>query len=223
MRKYLSSALFVAAIFFSTVLTAQNSGNLFFVFLNSNPDKAELSKQEVENLQAKHLENISRLADQGIMKAAGPFDGGGGLFILDAENIESAAEILSTDPAIAAERYKLEIFPLTIAINDLCGAKEPYKMVTYQFVRLTSDPEYFGDMDQMARATRFFNSDLYHNNDFIVVQGNFGEYNEGFIILDVATADEAQSIMNQHPAVKAGQLKPEVKSLWIAEGTFCKK
>lgn len=222
MFKYLTSGLFVVTLLFSVYVTGQ-SNELFFVFLNNNPAKALLSEDQVESLQTAHLQNIERLAKEGIMKAAGPFDGGGGLFILESESIETANEILQSDPAIKADRFNIEVFPLMLANNDLCGAKEPYEMVSYQFIRLISDVEYFGDPDVMFAKNRVFMADLNNNNDFVIAQGNFTKYNDGFLILNVADAASAEEIIKQHPNVKEGQLKYEIKSLWIAKGTFCKR
>lgn len=222
MFKYLTSGLFVVTLLFSVYVTGQ-SNELFFVFLNNNPAKALLSEDQVESLQTAHLQNIERLAKEGIMKAAGPFDGGGGLFILESESIETANEILQSDPAIKADRFNIEVFPLMLANNDLCGAKEPYEMVSYQFIRLISDVEYFGDPDVMFAKNRVFMADLNNNNDFVIAQGNFTKYNDGFLILNVADAASAEEIIKQHPNVKESQLKYEIKSLWIAKGTFCKR
>lgn len=197
--------------------------DLFFVFLNTNPDKETLSEEKVEELQAAHLQNIDRLTEEGIIKAAGPFNGSGGIFIIKAENINDANSILQTDPAIKAHRFNLEVFPLMLAHNDLCGAKKPYQMVTYQFIRLISNIEYFGDTDQMFSKNRVFMAELNNYNDFVISQGNFNQYNDGFLILDVTEVDEAEKIIEKHPAVKEGQLKYDIKSLWIAKGTFCKR
>jgi len=223
MHKNLSHGLLVMALLFSVALSAQSQKDLFFVFLNSNPDKQEISQEKLENLQAAHLNNIEELAKDDIILASGPFDGGGGMLILNTENINTANEILQTDPAIKEKRFTTEVFPLMIANNDLCGAKKPYEMVTYQFVRTISDVEYFGDIDAMIRENRIFMANLNNNNDFVIVQGSFSPYNDGLLILDVADAKAAEKIIKQHPAVKEGQLKYEIKSLWIAKGTFCKK
>ena len=222
MRKIFLS-LFTLAIFSFTQLQAQTNENLFFVFLNTNANKAKLSTEQVENLQAAHLQNIEKLSDEGKLLAAGPFDTGGGFFVIHADNIEQANEIISTDPAIAANRYIIEIYPFSIRINDLCGAKKPYEMVTYQFVRITADLTYFGDLDQMIYDNRIFMGKIANENDFVVTQGIFDEYNSGILILDVPSTEEAIEIINQHPAVQAGQLKYEVMPVWMAKGTFCKR
>jgi len=207
----------------SSLAQAQTNQDLYFVFLNTNPERPMISDGEKENLQAAHMANIERLADEGSLLAAGPFDGGGGIFVLHSENMESAKALLESDPAIQAHRFNTEIYPFHISGNDLCGAKEPYEMVTYQFVRINSNIEWFGDMDEMRYVNRKFMSDLNNENDYVIVYGNFSEYNDGMLILDVETPEEAETIFKEHPSVKAGQLTYEVKPLWIAKGTFCKK
>jgi uncharacterized protein YciI len=210
-------------IFSFNQLQAQTNENLFFVFLNTNPNKAKLSTEQVESLQAAHLQNIEKLADEGTLLAAGPFDTGGGFFIIHADDIKQIKDIISTDPAIAADRYIIEIYPFSVRINDLCGAKKPYEMVTYQFVELTAELTYFGDLDQMIYDNRIFMAELSNNNNFVITQGGFDEYNSGVLILDVPTTEEAIEIIKQHPAVQTGQLKYEVKPVWMAKGTFCKR
>lgn len=222
MQKKLLFTIFLAVLF-TGEFTFGQSHNLFFVFLNPNPEKQIISQEKVEQLQAGHINNIERLADEGIMKAAGPFEGGGGIFILQTKDIESAREILQTDPAIKADRFKLEIFPLMLANNSLCGAKKPYEMVTYQFVRTIANPDYKGDVNAMSRENRIFMANLNNNNDFVIAQGNFSEQNDGFLLLDVKDAKTAEQIIKKHPAVQKGQLNYEIKSLLIAKGTFCKK
>lgn len=222
MKKNLSIIFLLFAIFIITTSQAQ-SNKLFFVFLNLNPDKAILDTDKARQLQTAHLKNIERLANDGIMKAAGPFEGGGGIFILKTDNIETANEILQSDPAIKADQFIIEVFPMMLSTNDICGAEKPYEMVNYQFIRTISNPEYFGDIDQLWADNRVFMSDLNNNNDYVISQGNFDFYNEGFLILDVADAQKAESIIKQHPAVQVKQLNYEIKQLWIAKGTFCKK
>ena len=78
-------SLFALAIFSFSQIQAQTNDNLFFVFLNTNPNKAKLSTEQVESLQAAHLKNIEKLADEGKLFAAGPFDTGGGFFVIHAD------------------------------------------------------------------------------------------------------------------------------------------
>ena len=218
-RKTTLLLLMLAAV---QVLSAQYTKDLFFVFLNTNPDKPEISESEKENLQALHLENLDRLAQQGILHAAGPFDGGGGMLILETDSKEEALDIVNTDPAVKAGRFNVEVFPFLLAGNRLCGPKKPYEMVTYQFVRLNSNPEFFGDLDKMVYDNRVFMVEQNNQNDYVVAYGSFSPYNDGMIIFDFPEGKDAERIIKKHPAVKAGQLTYEIKPLWIAKGTFCK-
>ncbi len=52
------------------------SPELIFVFLNKRTDKAELPEAEVKKIMDGHMANISRLAKEGKLISAGPFDAG---------------------------------------------------------------------------------------------------------------------------------------------------
>ena len=144
------------------------------------------------------------------------------MFILRSVSLEKANDILQSDPAISANRFKLEVFPLKLVVNNICGAEEPYEMVTYQFVRLIPEEGFFGKVDLSKNKNKQYFSKLNKENDFVVVQGSFGD-DGGMVIFNFPQPQEAADIMEGHPLVQAGQLKFEIKPLWIAKGTFCKK
>jgi len=213
--------LFISVVLFSTLqLTAQSDSELYFVFLNTNPDKEVLSENKVENLQAAHLNNIDRLSKEGKLIAAGPFEEGGGILILKAKDQFQAWEYLDTDPAIKAKRFKVEVMPFSVWNGYVCGAKEPYEMVTYQFARLFSNPDFKGDERKMIHDNRIFMADMMNNNSEVLVYGFFSEFNDGMAVFNTST-ENAESLINEHPAIKAGQLTYEIKTLYIAKGTFC--
>lgn len=222
MQKYLLTIIIILIFTVSTdKLTAQTNENLFFVFLNSNPDKEKISDAKAEELQKGHLENIGKLQDEGKLFAAGPFVGGGGMFILHADNIDEAKSFLSTDPAISANRFKIEVFPFNIWNGDMCGAKEPYTMVTYQLVRLITNSENEDDIAKTLYNNRFFVADLANNTNNLVVHGQFNNDNDGVLILNVPDSETADQIISKHPSVISGHLNYKVIQLWIAKGTFC--
>ncbi len=59
------------------------SSSYSFVFLNKKADAVQLPKEEGEKLMAGHMANIERLAKEGKLIVAGPFEGGGGIFIFN--------------------------------------------------------------------------------------------------------------------------------------------
>src|SRR6478735_2054305 len=52
--------------------------SLVFVFLHHKTDKAELPKEQVDKIMEGHMANIQKMAKEGKLLVAGPFEGGGG-------------------------------------------------------------------------------------------------------------------------------------------------
>ena len=213
-------ALF-AVVFFMGTAMAQTNDNLYFVFLNTNPDREVLSDVKAEAIQAAHRTNIDKLARDGKLFAASSFEDGGGLFILHAESLDEAKSFLQSDPAIQANRLNTEVFPFQLAHGDMCGAKKPYKMVTYQMIRFTNNAKNSDQVHKVTHDTRIFMAELNAKKKNIVAQGYFNNQADGIVILKTETANEATKIFRKHPSVKSGKMNYEVKTLWIAKGTFC--
>lgn len=82
-------------------------------FLKAGPERSQ-SKTEAAELQRAHLDNITRLAEEGKLILAGPFLDGGelrGIYIFNVESIEAAMELTASDPAIKAGRLIMELHP----------------------------------------------------------------------------------------------------------------
>src|SRR6186713_1563699 len=105
--------------------TAQKSYTI--VFLNKKSDAAQLSPEQSKEIMDGHMANIGRLAKEGKLLAAGPFDGGGGIFILNTTSSDEARQWLSTDPGIQANRWDVEVLPYKPRVGSVCLVKEPYE------------------------------------------------------------------------------------------------
>jgi len=82
-------------------------------FLKRGPNRDQ-AKEESDRLQRAHMDNISRLAEEGTLVLAGPFMDNGdlrGIYIFDVETIEEAEELTKTDPAIQAGSLVMELHP----------------------------------------------------------------------------------------------------------------
>ncbi|KAA3614848.1 MAG: hypothetical protein D8M58_10360 [Calditrichaeota bacterium] len=82
-------------------------------FLKRGPNRNQDSTQARE-LQRAHLDNISRLANEGKLSLAGPFMDDGelrGIYIFNVSSIDEAIELTKTDPAIKAGRLVMEMHP----------------------------------------------------------------------------------------------------------------
>ena len=84
---------------------------MVFLYKGSNRNQDSL---EVEKIQAEHLANIKRLADEEKLIVAGPFLDDKdlrGIFIFDVEAEEEVRDLVETDLAIKTGRLRYEIHP----------------------------------------------------------------------------------------------------------------
>ena len=82
-------------------------------FLKAGPNRPKDSAARME-LQKAHLQNITRLANEGKLILAGPFmddQSIKGIFIFNVTTIEEAKQLTETDPAIKAGSLVMELHP----------------------------------------------------------------------------------------------------------------
>lgn len=75
-------------------------------------DNKSLDSSEAAEVQAAHLENMSKLAQEGTLVLAGPFlegDSLRGIFIFDVSSLEEAEKLANSDPAIQAGVLKMKL------------------------------------------------------------------------------------------------------------------
>ena len=190
-----------------------------FVFLNKRTDIPELPKEKLDKMMEGHMANISKMAKDGRLLAAGPFDGGGGIFIFNSTSVEEVTQWLASDPGIRAERWKVEILPFTFRTGQTCSVKEPYEMTSYQFIRYTSYiakfniqdvPEIFGKHDDYLKGIK--------KTGNVISEGTFGDTDGGILIMK---GDLDPTVIEMDPAVREGLLQTDIKKLWIAKGSLC--
>lgn len=214
---------YVIAIFLVLLLWTSAEAQLAgytFVLLNKKPDAAKLSKEETDKLMEGHMNNINRLANEKKLLAAGPFDGGGGMFILSTPSVTEATEWVGTDPGVQAQRWNIEIYPYTPRTGSVCLVEAPYEMIQYTFVRYKVDIT----KSTVNSASIFFSHDehlaeLKKRTD-TVTEGIFGERDGGILVL---RSEPPLSLLEDDPAVQQGLLELDIRKLYIAKGAFCEK
>lgn len=80
-------------------------------FLKRGPNRDQDSITRVE-LQRAHMDNISKMAEDGKLVLAGPFFGDGdlrGIYVFDVQSIEEAKNLTETDPAIQAGSLVMDL------------------------------------------------------------------------------------------------------------------
>ena len=82
-------------------------------FLKKGPNRSQDST-EAERLQAAHMANIRRMAEEGSLVLAGPFMDDGelrGIYVFNVSTVDSARALTETDPAVKAGRLAMELHP----------------------------------------------------------------------------------------------------------------
>lgn len=211
----------IIIFFFSLFLSDGYSQDIkyTFVFLNTRNDKPELPKVEVDELMKGHLANIQRLANEGKLLVAGPFDGGGGIFIFRGNSSDSVKQWMSTDPGIKAERWKLEMFPYIPRVGSVCVVDEKTKMVTYTFIRYISTITKFNV--QKAGET-FKKHDDYLKKIVktgnVVAEGIFPNRDGGILVMK---GEVDPALIEADPSMSDTVFTIEFKKLWVGKGSFC--
>lgn len=182
-----------------------------FVFLNKKEDAQDLEKDQSEKIMQGHMANIERLANEGKLLVAGPFEGGGGIFIFNTTSIDEARQWLSSDPGVQANRWNVEILLYEPTIGSICAVKEPYEMVTYNFTRFTLNT--IQNIEDIWSEHHRYIGML--NN--VVTAGNFGSTGSILITKNENEASKSDALVGK------GFLTAERKKLWIAKGSFCEK
>ena len=189
-----------------------------FVFLHKKSRAEQMAKEQLDKIMEGHLANIERLAKEGKLLVAGPFDGGGGIFILNTTSIDEARMWLSTDPGVQANRWEIEILPYTPRIGAVCIAKEPYEMVNYNFIRFVEKPKAVENTEVFLKQHQEFVLAIKKNGN-IITEGNFDS--QGSIL--ILKGEMNDNLFESDPAIQHGIISMERKILWIAKGSFCEQ
>ncbi len=225
--------IIIALIFASVSAMAQDptAGRYTFVFLNTNEDRPELPKEQVDSLQAGHIANINKLVKAKKMIAAGPFYGGGGIFIFDT-NLEQTQAVLDTDPAIAAGRFKLEVIPFNMDMGEICTLwdvpEERIGMTTYFIMRYTN--KFNNDGAYGAKTNRYTMNHLrkaQHQFKDVQILGDLNfDGNKGQVVIfkgDEQEMENYKAFFEKHELVRKGIMEFYLKKLYFPEGVFCEK
>ncbi len=89
-----------------------------FGLLMRGPKADAIPADQLGEIQKGHMAHIGRMAEQGTLVAAGPFQDGGdyrGIFVLRAASLDAARALAGQDPAVQAGRMRLDLFPWKVA------------------------------------------------------------------------------------------------------------
>ena len=189
-------------------------------FLNTNPSREKLSERAQDSIQNAHMANINRLANEGKLLAAGPFEGGGGIFVLNTKDVREAEAWVQTDPGVHAHRWNLEYVVYTPRVGSICKVEGKLTMVMYRFVRYT--PRDTASAQSLARGwdAHSMHVRAIGARDSVIAEGSFAGEKGGLLVVR-GPLDEA--FVREDPSLRQGIFDARFAELYIARGAFCER
>jgi uncharacterized protein YciI len=191
----------------------------------------DANKAELEKLQAGHMANIQRMAKLGQLIAAGPMADDGelrGVFIFRTASLAAAKALAADDPMIKAERLKLDLYlwwgPKGIGakLNEEYrkNPSMPMTMTKYYLALLTKGAKTLpAAASRQLQLAHLWNVRRMLDARTFATAGPFETAGElrGIFVIAAASPEEAKTIAEADPAVKAGQLAVELHAWWVAK------
>jgi uncharacterized protein YciI len=181
-----------------------------FGLLRNGLNRDPLPKEEGERLQAAHMANINRLADQGDLVGAGPAIESKtlrGVFLFKT-SMDRARELSNQDPMVQANRLALELLDW----DGPAGVSEDYK------AERKADPNYQFRMIRrqlclIPAGTDFSAARAAVPKDKVVAAGPItGQKYSGLLVLNLESVDAARALLPN----------AEIHQWMFADGTFPK-
>jgi uncharacterized protein YciI len=218
-KQHLMKAVLVVIPLLWSLLTSAQDGKYSIVFLNKKTQSVEISQEELKKIMEGHMANMKRLADEGKLLIAGPFEGGGGIFVMNSASSEEIKQWISADPGVQANRWNIEILPFIPRHGGVCPVNENYKMTMYSFVRFDAIVHKFtaGNYPAIMQQHNAYLKEIIATGN-VIAEVIFGEHDGGILIL---RGDVSEDLITADPAVKQGLIEYQMKKLYIAEGSFC--
>jgi uncharacterized protein YciI len=205
----------------------------YVVFLRPEPARKPLSKADGERIQSAHMANIQKMARDGVLIAAGPFEDTpvtiSGIFVFKVDSLESAEAIAAQNTTVVEHRNTVDVHawlgPEEIGVEYFrlhkLDPKTPENMQAHPLC-----PVYRGPRREEKRSVRgalLASHERYI--DLLREQGKLGAAGGveasgdmvGLAIFKPISLEDAQGLLGEDPAVQAGVLRVEYHRWWSSD------
>jgi uncharacterized protein len=240
MKRAALSILAVPFLLAAPSLRAQNpaprkpaTARYYVVFLRRDPSRKELPKPDGDRLQSAHMANIQKMARDGFLVAAGPFDDNpvtiSGIFLFTLDSLASAQALAARDPTVVAHRNTVEVHawkgPPAIGAEYFrlhkLNPNTPENMQARPLCLFYRGA--FWDRKQSAREGllkahgRYI--DRLHDQGKLGAAGAFETPGDllALAIFKPISLNDAQLSLRDDPAVQAGVLRVDLHTWWSSD------
>jgi uncharacterized protein len=178
-----------------------------------------------KDVQSQHTANVMSLLESGKAVIAGPLGDDSdiaGIFVFRAKSAEEARAWAENDPAVKAGFFSAEMHPWW-SEDVMKKPATPIKMMTAYLGLLTRGAKWTPEKTpatQELQKAHLANINRLAEMKKLVVAGPFGDDGtlRGIFVFRVASLDEAKTLAETDPSVKAGRLAIDMHPWLVPEG-----
>ena len=202
--------------------------NLYWVFLTTGKSLEGIERTEIEAMQAEHLSNFRRLAEEGKLLTAGPMSDPENvrqsIVVLKAGHLEELAGMFREDPYVKQGYMKVDSCKMQFELGKIHTRVAPKGMEELRIVVLERNPESETSLDADTKK---------QTTDFLKVQYDLKKLNLSIRLFDVKhncrhilvfpkqdSDDDILKIVNEIPAVKSGFWKQKTMPIFMGKGSI---
>ncbi len=220
MRKFaLYVTLFCPLSFSHQQKPELDMGKMQMIFLNLAPDAATQSSAEQKN-------RIDDLLTSGRLVLAGDCEGPGSLrqiLVMNTESIAEAREMADSLPLVKSGVLKPDVLSWYAARSVIKRPQLPLSRTDYIFGILVRGPKWTPEETEETKKIQeghMSNINRLAEMGKLVLAGPFFDADDrrGVFIFKVSSVDEAQTLTDTDPAVKAGRLRIQLYRWSIPKG-----
>ncbi len=206
---------------------------LFFVFLDVGGSKTPLPREEAARMQAAHLGNLTRLADEGKSPLAGPLGRESkrtrGIVIVRADDAAALAAEFEDDPFVANDYLAIRSYPWRKTVGRFAPVPEKMELGTYTLVvvRVAGETEpaaarkAYGALEASLAKARGDDgaATLLLAGPIVDDRDDDGEAAlVGVLLLRIEELDVVNELLAKGAGVAGGHLAVEVHRQYLAKG-----
>ena len=175
-----------------------------------------------------HARHVSSLIEAGRVSIAGPFtddDRIRGVLVTTAASADEARSFVEADPAVKAGHFAVEVLQWFAARNVMKKPDKPLTVMTYYFAFLKRGPKWTPESTPETTALQAAHMDNIRAmaaTGKLVIAGPFTKSPpySGVFVFKVGTLEEAKTLAEGDPTVKAGRLVIEVHPWSVPKGSL---
>ncbi len=175
-----------------------------------------------------HARHVSSLIEAGRVSIAGPFtddDRIRGVLVTTAASADEARSLVEADPAVKAGHFAVEVLQWFAARNVMKKPDLPLTPMTYYFAFLKRGPKWTPESTPETtalQAAHMANIQSMAATGKLVIAGPFTKAPPyaGVFVFKVGSLEEAKSLAEADPTVKAGRLVIEVHPWSVPKGSL---